>query len=63
MHTVRATLDTATGEYVLTVDGKQALKGKVRPFKGEPMIWFGDGSSKVNGRAKVEYVRVGKLAE
>ena len=63
MHTVRATLDTATGNYTLTVDGKPALKGKLKPAKGQPQIWFGDGSAKINGRSKIEYVKIGTLAD
>ena len=64
MHTVRATLDTATGDFTLAVDGKPALRGKLKPAaKGKPQIWFGDGSAKMNGRAKIEYLRVGKLAD
>ena len=63
MHTLRATLDTATGSYTLAVDGKPALKGKLKPVNIKPQIWFGDGSGKINGRARLEYLRVGKLAD
>ena len=60
--TVSFASSATSGNYTLTVDGKPALKGKLKPAKGKPQIWFGDGSAKINGRAKIEYVKIGTLA-